>query len=175
MPTPGITAVLTSVADSFIRSNGVASNFGGAVGLHIDPHAPATERTLIRFGVSSVPPGTLEAAILTLCPTKTKAAATGRIHEVHRILGDWSEAGVNWDNQPPVRNVPTDASEYLGGLECVDFDVSDDVAAWINGEANFGWMLSDEVIDTSSAQVIYASRENADTSLAPRLTITFDQ
>ncbi|HEY5625796.1 MAG TPA: DNRLRE domain-containing protein, partial [Dehalococcoidia bacterium] len=112
-------------------------------------------------------------ATFTLCPTRTNPDAAGRVHEVSRALGAWSESAVDWNNQPPALSPPTASSAYLGGLGCVNFDVTADVVAWVGGAANFGWLVKDEIEDSSGCAVTYGSRENDDTSLAPTLTVTF--
>lgn len=174
-PTAGAqTAEFTPVADSLIRANQASSNFGDDAELQINPHQVNTERAFIRFDVSSVPAGaTIGVATLTLCPTQAVATSADRLHDVHRVLGVWSESAVTWDSQPPVLNPRTDSKVYLGGLDCVDLDVTDDVAAWVAGGANYGWLLKDESEGVDNRKVAYASRENSDTSLAPVLTVTF--
>ena len=176
-PAPGVqTALFAPIADSFIRANVDATNFGTAGELTVDPHQPNRERALIRFDVSNLPVGaTIDVATLTLCPTKAQSGATGRIHGAHRALGPWTETGVTWVSQPPVLDPPTGSSLYLGGLDCLNFDVTDDITAMVGGGANFGWLIRDESEGATSAQVTYASRENANAALAPLLTVTFTQ
>ena len=175
-PTPGVFAAdFAPVADSIIRSNGGSTNFGGAAELRVDPHPAHTERSLIRFDVSTVPAGsTVASATLTLCPTKKTVPAAGRIHELHVALGEWTESAVTWGNQPTVIAAPTDSSVYLGDLECVEFNVTGEVAAWVAGAPNFGWQLRDQTEgDVNNSAVTYGSREAATTTLVPLLTLTY--
>ena len=49
-------------------------------------------------------------------------------------------------------------------------DVDADVQRWIHGEANNGWHIGNAII---GLLIQYAMSENADTTIRPRLTVTY--
>jgi hypothetical protein len=170
-----VTIDLTPVADSTVKSNQGSANLGASEELHVDPNPSATERSLLRFDLSTIPSGSaVFEATLTLCPVVINSTAVGRMHHVHRVVETWTELGVSWTNQPLVLEPPTDQTAVLAGLFCISFDVIDDAQAWVDGTLNFGFQVGDANENTSGAGMRYASRENIDSSRHPQLSITYE-
>ena len=134
------------MADSYINEGSPNTNYGNDSLVHVDPVNGAFERVLVRFDVTSIPVGsTVESATLTMCMQNILSLAVGRTHELHRMSGSWSEAGVTWNNAPSFSGVEDTISVPLA-IGCVDFDVSSDVEQWVSGsgQSNDGWLIMDE-------------------------------
>ncbi len=108
-----------------------------------------------------------------MCPDLIAVGAQGRVHNVQRVTGAWTEAGVTWNNQPPVAVTVTDSVVIIAGLTCASFTVTGDVQAWVDGAANYGWQLSDADENTNAAELRYGARENANATILPRLQISY--
>lgn len=163
------------MADSYVKKNNGAANFGGAAQLHIDPDPNATARTYLRFDLSPIPStATIQSATLTLCPTQTNAVAVGRIYKATRVTSAWDESAITWNDQPSVAGDETASALVLAGLSCVGYAVGDDVKMWIEeGVANHGWQVGDTSENASGSGMTYGSRENSDSAVRPILTVTW--
>ena len=103
---------------------------------------------LLRFDLSSIPPNaTITAATLHLYYFQySDNNPAGRSLTCYRLLNDWSECAVTWNNQPAraaqttaVAVVPPTAGRWL------EWDVTADVQAFADGSlTNNGWIIMDE-------------------------------
>jgi 2',3'-cyclic-nucleotide 2'-phosphodiesterase (5'-nucleotidase family) len=94
---------LNPVADSYISSGRATSNYGTSTSLYVQSSSVSTygnERAWLKFDLFSLPVGaTITSASLQLWDWKAAGAALPT--EVRGGNGDtWTEAGINWNNQP---------------------------------------------------------------------------
>ena len=112
----------------------------------------------------------------------------GRPLEAHRLTADWTEEGATWScalDTQPANSRPDCATQWDGGafeadssdtiLQTSDeglqmqLDVTADVAAFLAGTPNRGWLLK-KADGEPSGQVEYASREGG-VAERPRLVL----
>lgn len=113
------------------------------------------ERIYIRFDLSTLPKEH-EIQKATLVLWQYYAPKSNQTYEAHRVLGNWSEATLNWNNQPACASEKT--SEAIAPAQkdvAIQWDVTSDVNAWYAGEAtNYGTMIraakEEKVPDASS-------------------------
>jgi hypothetical protein len=129
------------------------------------------ERSYLMFDISSIPPGsTVSAASLTLCRTNGSGSAT--THELRPAVAGWTENGLTWDTQPALSGAFFDTLPVPSSAGCFTISVQQDVQAWLLGAANFGWRIMD-LDEANAPQVLYGTRENASSSLRPKLDVTY--
>jgi hypothetical protein len=154
-----------------------AANINGSDNtLGIDGDSDKLNRVLISFDVGAIPSGaTVESAVLTLCyASGPSGGAQGRAHDLHRATSGWTETLVTWLLQPAFSPAATDSIIVPAAKMCVSFDVQPDVQAWVDGTANFGWVLKDSLEDTSgNSEAMYESRESSSSTEHPHLDVTY--
>ena len=137
------------VQDSWVDANQPAGNFGGVASLHVGLVVqPATgllgeRQTLVQFDLSGLPTG---ANIVKATLQLYQVAASG--FDAYQVRPDaaaagWQEAAVTWNNKPPNPNLgdPAITLDYAAGWK--QWDVTQTVRAWHNGQApNFGFVLA---------------------------------
>lgn len=149
-------------------------NFGNEATIKVRAEGGNARRAFLTFDLSGIPQSaTVLAATLTICPDTAAAGATGRIHELHRVTGPWTELGVTWTNQPAVAAAPTGSEVVLAGLTCLSYSVAGDVQLWVSGNPNYGWRVADADESTTASEVRYASRENTNAMILPRLQLSY--
>jgi len=148
-PTPTLTPTATpsnivnlnlcAVADSTITDSDPAANLGAAstlrVGYGAGQNEPFAYRTLARFDLSFIPPGTqVQAATFEMRLIQADNPTPIDI-PLYDLRDPWDEMTVTWQNQPPiatpfVTRIPVDAS--LGTVYA--WDVKTLVQKWIDDE-----------------------------------------
>jgi len=192
---PAQTVTLDAAADSYLASGSANQNQGGESILRV--RSSGKNRTLVRFDqgeiAGAVGSGTLVAAHLELFieDNGDNWGTSGRTVSVHRLGAAWTEAGVTW-------NCPDDADPQNGSADCpaqwsggtfapsetgavlhanglagrVAFDVTADVAAFLAGTANSGWLVK-LTNEGQNGNVSYTSRDGA-AGQAPRLVLEIE-
>ncbi len=194
---PGLSMVsFEAVADSYLRQGSPNQNQGSEPTLRIQ--SSGHNRALVRMdeqALESVAAGaTLHSATLELeiADNGDNWGSSGRTVEAHRLTSDWSEGTVTWncsDDADPGNQAPDCATQWDGGsFEAaptasvlltkglrgrVSYDVTADVAAFLAGTPNYGWLLK-KTDEGAAGRVEYASRESASEEDRPRLVVTFD-
>lgn len=181
--------------DSHIRYLANSTNFGNATVVEIDRKSEAYQG-LLRFdnifglGNGQIPIGSkILSANLTLAIVNP--SVRGSYGSLYRMLQGWDEDTVTWNSfTTPGGGVQNDgiqavevadafaangipnASGSLGNASFVyyTFDVTTSLKAWTVGELNFGWLIDQYQGDGWD----FASSENANVSLRPLLTVTFE-
>jgi len=138
-------------------------------------------RSLLRFDLAGIPASaTVLEARLSLYHNpgfSNPGHAGANAALLLRLLGDWDEESVNWDNQPAVDSLSairlaksaTEDENYL------DIDVLEHVQQMVASPAlNFGWLfrLEEEV---ASASMKFCSSDYPVEALRPRLEITYTE
>ena len=193
---PGLSTVsFEAVADSYLRQGMPNQNQGGEPTLRIQ--SSGHNRALVRMdeqAIEAVAAGaTLESATLELeiADNGDNWGASGRTVEAHRLTSDWSEGAVTWncsEDTDPGNQAPDCATEWDGGSfeptatasvlhtnglrGRVSCDVTTDVAAFLAGTPNHGWLLK-KTDEGAAGRVEYASREAAPAD-RPKLVVTFE-
>ncbi|MFY9826793.1 MAG: DNRLRE domain-containing protein [Thermoanaerobaculia bacterium] len=183
------TATLQAVADSTLKPSPANKNRGDST-----LELAGDGRVLVRFDQAAISAavgsGRLVSASLELFVHSTAGSwgPDGRPLEAHLLTTGWSEMGVTWncaDDSNPANNKPDCATPWNGGVfadEATDsvaqtsaehvwvpFDVTADVAAFLGGTPNHGWIVVKADGD-QSGKVDYGSREGAEAE-RPRLVL----
>jgi hypothetical protein len=165
------TVTLTANADSWIDENSVNTNNGSGTTLNVQSrNNNRNQRTLVTFSLPSMPAGCkIQSATLRL---NASASASGRTLQALQILGNWTENGVNWNNQPGTTGTAATTASGSGWRE---WNVTSIVQAMMSGTNN-GFLIRDAVESDggSAQQQEFISRENASAD-KPQLVITYTQ
>jgi hypothetical protein len=177
-PAVASTVTLTAVADTDLVQNRDA-NDGTATSMQI---SSAPNRAVVRFdqtAISAAASGLiLQSASLQLFVESASHWGTGREVDVHRLTTNWTEAGATWDcpiDTNTANSQPDCAVQWNGGTFAstptasviqtdtlentyVSFDVTADVAAFLTGTANDGW-LAKKLAESDGGTATYTTRE----------------
>ncbi len=181
---PGLSTVdFEAVADSYLRQGMPNQNQGSEPTLRLQ--SSGHNRALVRVdeqAIEEVAAGAmLRSATLELeiADNGDNWGASGRTVEAHRLTSDWSEGSVTWscpEDADPSNQAPDCAAQWDGGtfeeaasasvlhtkglLGRVSYDVTADVAAFLAGTPNHGWLLK-KTNEGAAGRVEYASRDAA--------------
>jgi hypothetical protein len=104
---PGNQTVLAD-ADSWVDQANATSTSGGAeFYLVVTPQTGAVRRVFVQFPMPTVPPG-CEVSGATL-RIYAESQTAGRTLGAYRAASAWTEAGLNWSNQPAAVGTPATA------------------------------------------------------------------
>jgi hypothetical protein len=184
------TFTLQAVADSSLKQSPANKNRGSDSTLEL----AGDGRVLARFDqaaiAAAVGSGRLVSASLELFVHATSGSwgPDGRPIEAHLVTAGWTEAGVTWNcavDTNPANNKPDCATSWNGGTFADDatdsvvqtstanvwvpFDVTADVAAFLGGTSNQGWLIVKADGD-QSGKADYGSREGT-VAEKPRLVL----
>ena len=189
------TATFTAAGDSYLLQGSPNQTAGAASFLEVKESGH--HRTLVQFDAaalgSSLAGATLRSATLRLyLQTNGKNwGNAGRTVEVHRLTAPWQEPAVTWScaaDANPANSQPDCGSQWSGGsfatavtasalhtnslLGWVQYDVTADVAAFLAGTPNYGWLLK-KSNEGASGKADYTSREGT-AGQGPQLVLVFD-
>jgi hypothetical protein len=184
------TFTLPAAADTYLQQGNGNQNHGGDTTFLV----AGNQHALLRFDqaalASAVGSGRLVSASLELFVHSTSGnwGTGGRPVEAHAATADWTEAGATWNcavDSKPTNSKPDCAAQWAGGSfapdptdtllqtnaagSFVSFDVTADVAAFLAGPPNQGWLLQ-RTDDEGGGKVEYSSRE-AVAAERPRLVL----
>ncbi len=145
--------------DAFIWKKNPSSNYGNETRTKMDTSYggtssnPMPRQGLLRFFIKLGSDGIPDGAEIVRAELRARQTDSGDGFHMHRMLVPWSESTVTWDSLDD--GVDTDGSEALAtadfsSLEYMTegesaaysiFDVTSSVQAWVDGEANHGWVL----------------------------------
>jgi len=159
---------LLPVADAYVQNGNATTNYNtGQLWMKGVNSATVDREIFMRFDLSAVAGGTVESAVLRMHAQEPDAAATGRTHWVPN--DSWSETTLTWASKPAVSDLLQTwplAADYVQDI---------DVTAWAGMEAVGDGLLSlrhSVVSQSISATVFkYASKENSNAALRPRLRL----
>jgi hypothetical protein len=169
-PPPDCSAVatLTATADSWVDRASTADTNGSETVLRVRSRSSNRQRrALVGFTLPSPPPG-CEVATATL-RLYASSAQSGRTLRAEALAGPWTEAAVNWNNQPAVTGVFATTSSGSGWRT---WNVAPHVEAALTGGPNFGFLVRDAV-ETSDHEQQFTSREGT-ADRRPQLVLTFE-
>jgi hypothetical protein len=184
------TVTLQAVADSTLRQSPANRNRGSDSTLAL----AGDGRVLVRFDqaaiAAAIGSGRLVSASLELFVHSTTGSwgPDGRPIEAHLVMAGWTEAGVTWNcaiDTNPANNKPDCATPWNGGSFADDatdsvvqtstanvwvpFDVTADLATFLAGTPNQGWIIV-KADDDQSGKSDYGSREGT-AAERPRLVL----
>lgn len=170
-----VTVSFGASVDSYVRDDQTGNNFGTNTQMHVRGAGSPLKRAFVQFNVSTILAGsTINSATLTLCLDEVPAAsAQGKVHELRRVNGSWTETGLTWNNQPAISSTVTGTIVVPSTATCVTFNVTSDVQAWVNGTTNNGWRLNEQNEGSGGGNAKYATRENGSSSTRPKLDVTY--
>jgi hypothetical protein len=182
----------TAVIDAGVREATATTNFGTATTNSVSSAAAANQRTYIRFDLSQCSPTIPSTATIRLATLRIYVSALPavcRTIDIFRSTATWTEAAITWNNQPfgTTLNNPASASrtgtfnvgtpagcQNLAAGYVVGATVTTDVAAFVSGTSNYGWMLRDDVEGSATARTTTFSAKNLGTlAQTPQLVITY--
>ncbi len=159
--------------------------------LHVSTDPGWLINTLIQFDLPEIPAGAkIHSAQLELYHKNTIGSNTGSGATVHRVTRDWVEGtmsgggtadGATWDTWDGSANWTTAGGDYSVSIEASSainaatgdwesWDIKTLVQGWIDGDyPNNGLLLK----GSGMVNVTFASKENADPTLHPKLSITY--
>jgi CSLREA domain-containing protein len=121
-------------------------------------------RALLLFNLPPVPQGyVISSATLRIYASN---CSTGRTLQAWRIASNWTERGVNWNNQPSTTGVPATTNSGCGW---VTWNVTSNVQS-MYGSGNFGFMIRDANEGQDNEQQFHAREKGQN---IPQLVITF--
>ncbi|HEV8579845.1 MAG TPA: DNRLRE domain-containing protein, partial [Thermoanaerobaculia bacterium] len=173
----GQTIILPPAEDTYLSQTAPNQNNGSATVLSL-----SSGRALLRFDqttiTSSIGTGRLVSATLELSVSGLWEQG-GPPVEAHRLTADWTEAGATWNcaiDTKTTNNKPDCATQWNGGTFAAEptntiepplpgekgrFDVTADVAAFLAGTPNRGWLLTTPSYQAGTGQPSFTSREGA--------------
>jgi hypothetical protein len=166
----------TTVIQGYPSNNysGFSSMLAGYDHDNADPPYRIT-RSLIFFYISSLPANqNIIEATLRLYHTGTvDTSGTSRIYTTHRIISNWAESTVTWNNAPDFGEAYGSQSIIGLGGAWYDFDVTNLVRNWDDGTyENYGIMLrGPEFYDVNSSLRIFGTSLS---SHVPELVIQYE-
>jgi len=152
------------VGDASVNSAYPTTNFGALSNLYVGNG----NTTLIQFDLSSLPPGSTASQIAraTLRLYVNRVNTAGPVN-VQPVTSAWQERAVTYTTLP---SIGTASTSFTAGTaqQFVVVDVTALVQSWVTTpSSNFGLALS-----SSSANVLFDSKENDETSHVSHLDIT---
>jgi hypothetical protein len=166
---PQQTSNVVADADTYVVSTTPTGNFGGSTVLRVGSATArgglAVYRTLVRFdGIdSSIPAGVeVDAATLRL----EHLGGAGSLVIAARVLtATWQESAVTWDTQPG--SDPPESTRAVGtGAGTYDWDVTEQVQAWVDGTPNHGFLLR-AADETTTISKDFRAREDSTAPVPP--------
>jgi len=153
---------LVPIADSYVRSDNLAQNYGTSTELHIrlgDASNPITIRSYLKFTLSGLV-GTVTGAKLRLW-VLDGGTSRGNIYSVSNT---WSETSIAWSNAPPQGTLYLNGTSVPAPLGTwVEMDLPAGIFAGGNGDYSF------LIVGGNSNRVHYSSRQGIS---PPQLVLT---
>ncbi|MDO8688675.1 MAG: DNRLRE domain-containing protein, partial [Dehalococcoidia bacterium] len=167
------TQVFALPDDSYVDQNSVNSNYSTQTTMLVLSGAK-NDRAFVHFDTAGLPANkTIVSASLSVY----MAAAPGvlRSYLVYRAAAAWTASTITWNNQPGVASSATDTADIgtISGV-WVNWDVTADVQAFVNGSPNYGWRINDSVEGSSTNyQASFYSAEYTDPTYYPQLVVSY--
>ncbi|MBN1488262.1 MAG: DNRLRE domain-containing protein, partial [Anaerolineae bacterium] len=134
-------------------------------------------RSVIRFDLSEIPPGTeiAKAELSLLLGDVCYSDPVTRTVAAYRAAGTWSESSVTWNTGPGYAELYGSAQVKTEELQRYTLDITELVVAWVNGaQSNDGLVLrGPEFSGANSVRFSFFTRE-ADKVYAPYLDIDYN-
>ncbi len=146
--------ILYPTDDARIKMSKPDTNYGSNSNLWIrnrygSPYHPDhwESDALLKFDLSNLPPdANINSATLNMYYYYWKDNnPTGRELTAYKIIEDWDEMTVTFNNQPSTAPELSASSTVPADYGWMSWDVSEDVQDYVNGQTeNYGWKIMDE-------------------------------
>jgi hypothetical protein len=162
--------------DTYVNQGSSGTSYGTSTTLSTQPDSGSRKYAYILFDLSKCSPaipttGGADSATLTLRITSS-AFFGARTLTLTPVTSSWS-GSTTWNSQPSVDGSATTTFSSGRSANTVDVPVTIDVDAFIKGQTNYGWRISDNggsgFLDTVSIASSNAS------SNKPTLTIDYEK
>jgi hypothetical protein len=167
--TPG-SATVNASADSTVNQAAPNAVAGGDDYMIVASLGPANNhRTFVRFGLPVIPAGcTVTAATLRLFTDGADAGRTLGVYRADPVPPLWTEAGLNWNNQPATAGTPATAVT-VATIGYLSWTVTALVPSLYSG-ANNGFVVKDQTEGGSGPWQQYFARHKAN---PPKLDVSW--
>ena len=187
----GVSSSGTVNTDSYVNQGNVTQNNGTATTMTVNS-ASSNTRSYIRFDLTKCSPlipssAAVDLATLRLFTTGVPNAC--RTQDVFRVTSAWTESAITWNTQPfgtTINNPPSaqaTGSMAIGSGCAVNttnntyvtgWTVTTDVAAFVSGTTNNGWMIRDDAEGSSTGRnSTYVTRDASNAARAPQLVVDY--
>jgi len=186
------TTTTTSIADANVRQAAATSNFGTSATSDVSSASGANQRLYTRFDLSGCVPAIPATATVRLATLRLYASTLSpncRTLDIFRVTSAWTESVVTWNNQPfgttinnPAQGLRTDSFDAGTPSGCENrvagyvtgAIVTSDVAAFVSGTSNYGWMIRDDSEGSNQTRTTTFSAKNLGTlAQAPQLVVSY--
>ena len=173
------TCTLTATSDAYVNKALPTTNFGTGTTLLLNADTTTTERSFVRFDLSSCAPSIPSDALVQTARvqlTVSVAALATRTYDLRGTTAAWVETTATWNVQPAVAGSTTASTTVtLGTLvgTVVEWTATGDVQSYVTGAAtNLGWRLGDASEGIAlGTPLTFGSREGA--TGQPKLVVTY--
>lgn len=173
------TCTLTAVSDSYVNKAAATTNSGTATTLLVNADSTTTERSFVRFDLSSCAPAIPSDALVQTAKVRLTLALVAlatRTYDLRRATTSWVESTITWNVQPTVAGTPPATTTVALGTAIgavVEWTATSDVQAYATGGlTDLGWRVSDASEGILlGTPLTFNSREA--TSGRPTLVVTY--
>ena len=153
------TVKLSPIKDSYIEQEQPNASHGSETILYVKSNQDNNERSVLMFDLSSIPnPSEIISANLYLYYYDFEYQnTTGRNYFAYKVPSLWNEDEVTWVNRTISDPWNVTGGDYItsngvsitipSSFGWVDWNVTDIVSDWMNGEANHGFLIKDDSED----------------------------
>lgn len=145
---PGSTLTFSANADSYVRENGVNSNYGTNVQLWIAYGTNASYESYLKFTVSGVL-GSVQSATLRVYSTSSTVDGPA----VYATTSNWTETSITWNTRPARTSDGMDDKGAIATGIWVEYNIT----PLITGDGTYSFVL----VTTSTDSVSFSSREGS--------------
>jgi hypothetical protein len=156
-------------ADTHVSTSLAAANFGSLATVNVGSGATG----LLRFDLGALPAAVTAAKVVkaNLVLYVNRVGTPGAV-EVQTLFSPWSESTVTAATAPVGGGPGSGPSVAVtAASQFVTVDVTAQVKAWMNGSANYGFLLT-PALSAPGTAVFFDSKESTTTAHAARLDIT---
>jgi hypothetical protein len=173
------TCTLLAVSDSYVNKSLATTNSGTGTTLLVNADTTTTERSFVRFDLTSCSPAIPSDALVQAAKVQMTvgvAALATRTYDLRRATAAWVETTITWNVQPAVAGSVTASTTVSVGTSVgtvVEWTATGDVQAYAVGSVtDLGWRLSDRSEGVAlGTPLTFSSREAA--SNQPKLVVTY--
>jgi len=178
----------TGCDDVHLNDREPSSNYGSNLNLWVSAYHQTvfdeTQRTLIRFDLSSLAPGTTIASAELMLYTWQEHGPEG-VYDAHLMPGPWVEGEATWSASASGQSWTSPGGDYDPTIidSCtkvnvvvnvwMSWDITDTVQDWVDSVVpNYGVLLKGAGDETQGVASQFHSSEYGATSVRPQLVIT---
>jgi hypothetical protein len=176
------TPVTTSaVIDAVVEEDQPDANFGSLAAMDVNSQHNHNHRMYVRFDLAGCHPAIPASAAIVVATLRlyiTNLPSGCRTLDIFSVTSAWTEMDITWDNQPfgtAVSNPPgasrtgsfdvgtSSSCENRGAGYVSGGTVTADVASFVSGATNRGWMIRDDQEDASPPRTATFATKDAGT------------